>query len=76
MMRLFYIQVSVKYNLISFKLTTLFRTIAEQFQHYKRRCASMSTENTAHHDDEGVVLLEKRGPIAMITFFTPTLVTF
>src|SRR5436305_14586248 len=31
----------------------------------------MSTENTAHHDDEGAVLLEKRGPIAMITLARP-----
>jgi enoyl-CoA hydratase/carnithine racemase len=31
----------------------------------------MSTEKTAHDDDEGAVLLEKRGPIAMITLARP-----
>ncbi|HKV00724.1 MAG TPA: enoyl-CoA hydratase [Ktedonobacteraceae bacterium] len=31
----------------------------------------MSTENAAHHDDEGEVLLEQKGPIALITLSRP-----
>ncbi len=31
----------------------------------------MSTRNTAHHDDEGAVLLEQSGPIVMITLSRP-----
>ena len=31
----------------------------------------MSTENVPHHEDEGAVLLEKEGPIAMITLSHP-----
>jgi hypothetical protein len=39
MMRSLHMQMSVKYNPISFKLTTLFRTIAERFQYDKRMLA-------------------------------------
>src|SRR5258707_5009769 len=31
----------------------------------------MSTENAADHDDEGAVLLEQKGPIAIITLSRP-----
>ena len=31
----------------------------------------MSTENVAHHHEEGAVLLEQNGPIAMITLSRP-----
>jgi enoyl-CoA hydratase len=31
----------------------------------------MSTENAAHHDDEGAVLLVQKGPIALITLSRP-----
>src|SRR5437764_13832284 len=39
--------------------------------HYKRRWSSMSTEKGANEQEEGVVLLERKGAIAVMTLSRP-----